>query len=125
MQLVFMLLFFGGIFGGGYWYYTDTQETIENLRENNITLAVAAKDNERALDTIEENFKVAQEQIIALQERAKKAEEYQDQLISKLRRHDLTALTMQKPGLIEKRVNNATAKIFNDLEADTGAVTDK
>jgi soluble P-type ATPase len=125
MQLVFMLLFFGGIFGGGYWYYTDTQETIENLRENNIRLAVAAEDNERALDTIEENFKVAQEQIIALQERAKKAEEYQDQLISKLRRHDLTALTMQKPGLIEKRVNNATAKIFNDLEADTGAVTDK
>lgn len=125
MQLVFMLLFFGSIFGGGYWYYTDTQETIENLRENNIRLAVAAEDNEKALDTIEENFKVAQEQIIALQERAKKAEEYQDQLISKLRRHDLTALTMQKPGLIEKRVNNATAKIFNDLEADTGAVTDK
>jgi len=125
MQLVFMLLFFGGIFGGGYWYYTDTQETIENLRENNIRLAVAAEDNEEALDTIEENFKVAQEQIIALQERAEKAEEYQDQLISKLRRHDLTALTMQKPGLIEERVNNATAKIFNDLEADTGAVTDK
>ena len=51
---------------------------------------------------------------------AKEAEAYQDELASKLRRHDLTALTLQKPALIEKRVNNATAKIFDQLEIDTG-----
>jgi hypothetical protein len=69
---------------------------------------------------MEADFVKAQENMLALQERAKEAEAYQDELASKLRRHDLTALTLQKPGLIEKRVNNATAKIFDQLEIDTG-----
>ena len=120
-----MLLFFMGIFGGGYAYYTDTQETIANLRENNIQLTVAARDSAESLETMQNNFEVAQRQIVALKERAEQAEEYQDELIAKLRDHDLTKLTLQKPGMIETRVNNATAQIFRELEADTGAVTDQ
>ena len=125
MQLLFMILLFTGIFGGGYFYYTDTQETIANLRENNIQLTVAARDNAESLETIRNNFEVAQRQIDALRERAEEAEEYQDELINKLRDHDLTKLTLQRPGMIETRVNNATAQIFKDLEADTGAATDQ
>jgi len=120
-----MILLFTGIFGGGYFYYTDTQETIANLRENNIQLTVAARDNAESLETIRNNFEVAQRQIDALRERAEEAEEYQDELINKLRDHDLTKLTLQRPGMIETRVNNATAQIFKDLEADTGAATDQ
>jgi hypothetical protein len=51
--------------------------------------------------------------------RAKEAEEYQDTLIRKFRRHDLTALTLQKPGMVEKRVNNAVVKLGKDLEEYT------
>ena len=49
----------------------------------------------------------------------REAEKYGDELSKKLREHDLTRLTLRKPGLIEKRVNDATQKVFEDLESST------
>ena len=43
-------------------------------------------------------------------------------LAKKLREHDLTMLTLRKPGLIERRVNSATQKILTDLESSTATV---
>ena len=48
-----------------------------------------------------------------------KAEEYGNRLSRTLREHDLTRLTLQRPGLIETRVNDATAQVFSDLESIT------
>lgn len=105
---------------GALWYYKDTQSTIATLRDNNTQLQAVAETNQNTIESLEKDFQIAQENMLALQERAKEAEAYQDELSAKLRRHDLTVLTMQKPGLIEKRVNNATAKIFTQLEEDSG-----
>jgi len=120
MPYLFILLLLSGIGGGAYYYYTDTQKTIAQLQQNNALLEVASQTNQETMTRLQEDFAAAQENMIALQERAKEAEQYQDELINKLRRHDLTALTMKKPGLVEKRVNNATAKIFEQLEIDSG-----
>ena len=46
-------------------------------------------------------------------------EEYRNELISKLQKHDLTRLSHQKPGMIEKRINNGTQKVFDSLESLT------
>ena len=81
---------------------------------------MVAETNQETINSMARDYQIAQENMLVLQERAKEAEAYQDELAAKLRRHDLTALTLQKPGLIEKRVNNATAKIFDELEADSG-----
>lgn len=106
--------------GGALWYYKDTQSTIATLRENNSKLMIAAETNQETINSMAREYALAQENMLALQQRAQEAEAYQDELSAKLRRHDLTALTLQKPGLIEKRVNNATAKIFDELEIDSG-----
>ena len=45
-------------------------------------------------------------------------------LAKKLREHDLTMLTLRKPGLIERRVNSATDKILKDLESSTATSID-
>lgn len=110
----------GSLGMGGWFYYKDTQETIAVLRDNNNQLKIAAETNQNTINSLERDFKLAQENMLALQERAKEAEAYQDELSAKLRRHNLTVLTLQKPGLIETRVNNATAKIFAELEKDSG-----
>jgi soluble P-type ATPase len=115
-----ILLLIGSMGGGALWYYKDTQSTIATLRENNSKLMIAAETNQETINSMARDYALAQENMLALQERAKEAEQYQDELSAKLRRHDLTALTLQKPGLIEKRVNNATAKIFDELEIDSG-----
>ena len=39
--------------------------------------------------------------------------------LSIFERHDLTALSRAKPGLIELRINKATKKLFEELENET------
>jgi len=115
--LLFLLMSMGG---GAWYYYTDTQERLATLRDNNAKLQMVAETNQATIENLQADYKLAQENMAKLEERAREAEVYQDELAAKLRRHDLTRLTLQKPGLIEKRVNNATDKIFSQLEIDSG-----
>lgn len=120
MPYLIVILLVTSMGGGAWFYYQDTQDTIATLRDNNSKLQIAAETNQNTINSLERDFQLAQENMLLLQQRAKEAEAYQDELSAKLRRHDLTVLTLQKPGLIEKRVNNATAKIFTQLEEDSG-----
>ena len=121
MPYLILLLLLGSMGGGAWYYYTDTQERLATLRDNNAKLQIVAETNQATIENLQADYKLAQENMEKLAERAREAEVYQDELAAKLRRHDLTRLTLQKPGLIEKRVNNATDKIFSELEADSGA----
>jgi hypothetical protein len=119
MPILLLLFLLSGVGAGGYFYYTDTQAQIARLTENNAKLKIVAEDNQKAVDRLQEDIKIAQELSAKLTQELQEAEQYKNNLIGKLRRHDLTRLAMQKPGMIEKRVNNATAKIFEELEADS------
>ena len=48
-----------------------------------------------------------------------KSEETREEMLRIFRDHDLTNLATQKPGLIEKRINDGTRKAFDDLESIT------
>jgi predicted nucleic acid-binding Zn-ribbon protein len=115
--LLVMLLTFGGI---GYWYYNDTQATIGTLRSNNAKLAVAAETSKETISKLQNDAAQFEKSNQELRTQLNEAEEYSDELAGKLRRHNLTVLTLQKPGLIEGRVNNATAKLFDEMEILTG-----
>ena len=119
MPFLIVLLLFGSMIGGGYFYYQDSQATIARLRDNNAKLSLVAETNQATINQLQQDAENAQARMQELSVRAKEAEEYQDTLISKLRRHDLTALTLRKPGMVEKRVNNAVVKLGEDLEEYT------
>ena len=121
MPYLILLLLLGSMGGGAWYYYTDTQERLATLRDSNSKLMMVAETNQNTINNLQADYKLAQENMAKLEERAREAEVYQDELAAKLRRHDLTRLTLQKPGLIETRVNNATNKIFTELEVDSGA----
>lgn len=121
MPYLILMFLLSGMVGGAWFYYTDTQERLATLRDNNAKLQMVAETNQATIENLQADYKLAQENMEKLAERAREAEVYQDELAAKLRRHDLTRLTLQKPGLIEKRVNNATDKIFSELEIDSGA----
>ena len=120
MPIVLVLLLSGVLAGGGYFYYTDTQNTIAQLRTNNAQLKIVAEDNERTINAMKEdaetNAELAAELTLELQE----SEKRRNALINIFSRHDLTNLAMKKPGLIEKRLNNGTEKAFDDIESITG-----
>jgi len=111
----------------GRWYYYDTQAHIEQLNQNIATLRANQAQLEQAIatsnETIERQQRDAQQFELAnnaLREQLQEAEAYSDDLASKLRNHNLTVLTAQRPGLIETRVNNATARLFDEMEIITG-----
>lgn len=117
-KILFVMLF--TISGLGYWYYQDTQARIATLRDNNAKLAVAAETSKETIGRLQADAAQFEQANNQLREQLSQAEEYSDDLASKLRRHNLTVLTLQKPGLIETRVNNATAKLFDEMETITG-----
>jgi len=111
----------GGVVYGGYYYYKDTQSRIQTLTENNSKLEIATQQQEQTINTLVEDAKKFAELNNELQIKLDKANQYKDVLIDKLRKHDLANLSMKKPGLVEKRINNGTKKLFRSLENLTGA----
>lgn len=109
-----LLLIVAGL--GGRWYYNRTQVQLAQLAEDNIRLEIAAVSNKETVDRLIEDSRMSEVAATEMQQRLKAAEVYQDELLQKIRTHNLTNLTLEKPELIEKRVNDATAKLFDDLE---------
>jgi hypothetical protein len=66
-----------------------------------------------------EDAKRINELTTVLNEDLRKAEVYGDELRDTLNKHNLTHLANKKPGLIEKRMQNATDKLWDDLRSIT------
>ena len=109
----------GGVGYGGYMYYKDTQERISILTENNAKLEVAAQLQEETINTMIEDVERNAELNKELQDKLQLAEKYGDQLRNTLRKHNLTHLANKKPSLIEKRMQNATNRLWDDLAVVT------
>ena len=111
----------GGVVYGGYYYYKDTQSRIQTLTENNSKLEVAHQQQTQTINTLIADREKFEELNKELQVKLDKANQYKDVLIDKLRKHDLAKLSLKKPGLVEKKINNGTKKLFRSLENLTGA----
>jgi len=121
LKLAFiMFLMMIGMGFAGRWYYNDTQTRMIQLRENAVRLELAAKTSQETIGRLQADAAQFEQANNQLREQLNEAEAYSDELAGKLRRHNLTVLTLQKPGLIETRVNNATAKLFDEMETITG-----
>lgn len=119
--LIFGLL--GTVGFGVYREYNDMKQRIETLRENNVKLKIVAEENQKALEQAQEFAVEMGERNSELQVNLQEAEVYTDKLRGKLQRHDLSLLSLKKPGMIEKRVNNATKKVWDEIETISGAVS--
>ena len=101
------------------WYYKDTQRRMGVLHENNAKLEVSVKANELALATTRADAARNAALNLQLQTKLQESEAYGDRLQAIFQKHNLTVLSLKKPGLIEKRMNDATKKLFADITADT------
>lgn len=119
-----ILAILGLVGAGAVWYYNDTQQRIATLRENNAKLEVAIATSEESIKTLQDNIVKFQDLNNQLQSDLQKAEAYGDDLRAKLRQHNLTALAIKKPGLLEGKMNGATAKLWREITADTGGIPD-
>jgi adenine C2-methylase RlmN of 23S rRNA A2503 and tRNA A37 len=111
----------GGAVAGAYYYYTDSQARIQALIENTAKLEIAKQIQDDTISTLVEDQKKFAKLNADLRANLDKANEYKDVLISKLRKHNLSKLSLKKPLLTERRINAGTAKLFRSLEIMSGA----
>ena len=119
--LVIVLGMVGGSVYGAYYYYKDSQERIRILTENTAKLETAKQLQDDTINAMIEDREKFDELNKELQTKLNKANVYKDVLIGKLRKHDLAKLSLKKPGLVEKKINNGTKKLWLSIEAMSGA----
>ena len=120
-MLIVVVGLVGGVVYAGYYYYKDTQSRIQTLTENNAKLETAKAIQDQTIETLIADREKFDKLNKELQVRLDKANDYKNTLIDKLRKHDLSKLSLKKPGLVEKKINNGTKKLFRSLESLTGA----
>ena len=114
--------------GGGAYYYKNTQATIMELTSYNATLTAQVDQiqavNERNIETInnlQANYQKSQEDMAALQQDFTNIRRQNNDLRDRLGKHELDALAAAKPVLVERIVNNASAKAMRCFELESGA----
>jgi len=117
--LIVVIGIVGGVVYGGYYYYKDTQSRIAILTENSAKLELATSMQSKTIDTLKEDALKFTKLNGELNDKLSSANEYKNVLLGKLRKHNLTKLSAQKPGLIEKKINNASKKLFESFESIT------
>jgi argininosuccinate lyase len=121
--MAFLMLVAGGIF---YMYYNDTQERLAILNETNAKLEVAIQINEEAVKQLQVDHQRANEQLGKVNAEFVDIRRQNQVLADKLSNHDIGNLAQNKPALVEKIINNATAKANRCFELVSGAkLTDK
>ena len=112
----------GGVVYGGFYVYQDKQKRIATLQQNNAKLEVVAKENEQVVRTMRVETARLNDLNRSLQGKLSRAEESREKLLTRLQEINLKKESMGNPVEIEKRINDGTDKMFDDLESITSAV---
>ena len=116
IALVFIVL---AAAGGGLFYVKQLQSNLEIARLNNAKLESAIETSEASLATLKADNIRLNALSDQLNADLNKSEQYGDELRATLNKHNLTHLANKKPGPIEKRMQNATDKLWDNLESIT------
>ena len=121
-MMVIVVGLVGGVVYGGFYFYQDAQKRIATLQQNNAKLEVVAKENEQVVRTMRVETARLNDLNRSLQGKLSRAEESRERLLTRLQEINLKKESMINPIEIEKRINDGTDKMFDDLESITSAV---
>lgn len=121
MLRVYVFLAIISLAGAGYYYVDNLQKDLIAAKEKVTKLNIAIEQSEASLKLMEQETQRLNELNTELAVNLQKAEQYGDELRSTLQKHNLTHLAIQKPGLIEGRMQNATDKLWDDLFSITNS----
>ena len=124
-MLIIVLGLVGGVVYGGWYYYKDTQARIATLTENSAKLEIAAQTQKQTIDTLVADAKKYEKLNSELNTKLESANDYKNTLLGKLRKHNLTRLSAQKPALIERKINNASKRLLESFESLTAVPDNK
>ena len=103
---------------GGYFLYQQN----ESLKIENLAFQVRDQEQTATIKAQQESFEKQSSALNNMTARNAEIEGEMNRYLDIFKRHNLNKLAIAKPGLIEKRVNDGTAKIFITIENDSKAL---
>ena len=105
---------------GGYLYYQTAIIPMQNklVEQTAVILAQDLRDQEQkaTIVAIQENMEKTAAASATLQKQNQQYETQMKDYLDIFRRHNIAQLASAKPGLMTKRVNKGTEKVFNEIE---------
>ena len=91
----------------------------QTLSANNLALEGAVEEQQAAMTAMKESFEKQGKSLQQMMQKNAQIEQEMNQYLDIFRRHNLNQLAIAKPGMIEKRVNDATQQVFESIENDS------
>ena len=105
---------------GGYWLY---QENV-TLKANNLALEGAVATQQEALETMQNDFTLQTEQLQSMTLKSQAAQRELNRYSEFIRNYELSAKIMGDPGEMQRKINNGTKHIMEDIESLSTIVDD-
>ena len=116
---------FGAVGYGAWQYYKYTQAQIQAYAVSAAQSEQARQSTDTALKAVQVDLINVKAQFSVVTTKFQQANLRVKDLQAKLSRHELGALAEAKPGLVEKRINNGTKKLFESFESITALPNNK
>lgn len=120
-KYVLIIAIVGSLTGTGYYIYNSTMNTITTLTSENTQLRNAADQNRQELDRILEDVRQIATESENVSDEFQRANLVVTELRRLLREHDLGELAVERPQMIETRVNSATQDLNRCFEIMSGS----
>ncbi len=91
----------------------------QTLTANNLALEGAIEEQQAAMTAMKESFELQGKSLQQMMQKNAQIEQEMNQYLDIFRRHNLNQLAIAKPGMIEKRINEGTAQVFESIENDS------
>ena len=97
---------------GSYWLYSENV----TLKANNAALEGAVETQKVAMETIRNDFELRTTQLKELTIKSQKAERELNRYTQFIKDYKLTAKILEDPVEMQRKINNGTKHIFEDIE---------
>ena len=104
---------------GGWCLYNENQ----TLTANNLKLEAAVEEQQQTIKIMKENFEKQGKALQNMSRRNAEIESEKAEYLAIFSRHNLDALAIKKPGLMEKRFNDASNLVMEGIEDDTKEIS--
>tara|TARA_R100000734_G_C3239836_1_gene44875 strand:- start:146 stop:562 length:417 start_codon:yes stop_codon:yes gene_type:complete len=104
---------------GSVWYINYLQDQIATLKGNQLILETEIEQQNADIKKLLSDQQILQTNINSLEKDKQESEREVNRLRETFARHDLDNLALQKPGLIQTRVNKGTKRVKDTLIALT------
>ena len=128
LKLAGVMMIIMGVVGGiFYWYYTDTQEKMAIMHENNAKLETAMQTQKQAIDQYQKDIKLVTASKLEVEDQFAKSRESVQELKNKFNKvskllgaRDLGKMGAAKPRSIQRIVNKGSKDVLRCFEIASG-----